>query len=297
MYLGGREEVLGLAPSNIVKVKWSPNGQSVVYQSTDEGDQDSDIYTYDTELERLPRPLTFEGENRDPVFSPDGTQVAFASRREGTDAFDLFVKTLDDDAPARSIITLAGDQIPTQWPFDTLIVFESGSPADLWMLNLSDPDNPSAKVYLSLEADLRAIVVSRDGTLAAYHSNESGSVAVYIRSFPDHAERTPVSQRGGWYPLWSPDSSTIYYWTPPSFAGVTLWAARIQRDPTQLVRRDSLFTGNYNLGASDLHPDGDRLVIQQFSASSVQSAGEVVEPERFIVVTNWFEELRQRMGN
>jgi len=38
-------------------------------------------------------------------------------------------------------------------------------------------------------------------------------------------------------------------------------------------------------------------VIQQFSASSVQSAGEVAEPERFIVVVNWFEELRQRMGN
>ncbi len=207
------------------------------------------------------------------------------------------MRTLGDDAGAKLLITLAGDQTPTQWPSDTLIVFESGSPSDLWMLNLSDPDSPSAEVYLSLGVDLHGIVVSRDGTLAAYHSNESGSVAVYIRSFPVAGERTPVSQRGGWYPLWSPNGSTIYYWTPPSFAGVTLWAARIQRDPTQLVRRDSLFTGNYNLGASDLHPDGDRLVIQQFSASSVQSAGEVVEPERFIVVTNWFEELRERMGN
>ncbi len=298
VYLDGREEVLGLAPSNIVKVKWSRDGQSVVYQSTDEGDQDSDIYTYDTELERLPRPLTFEGENRDPVFSPDGTQVAFASRREGTDGLDLFVKTLDDDVAARPIITLAGDQIPTQWPSDTLIVFESGNPSDLWMLNLSDPDNPVAAEYLPSEANLGGIMVSPDGDLAAYVSNESGPYEVYIRSFPDPGEQTPVSQGGGWYPLWSPDGNTVYYSAPPASGGVTFWAARIQRDPTPVVfRRDPLFTGNYNRGASDLHPDGDRLVIQQFSASSGQSAGDVAEPERFLVVVNWFEELLEKMGN
>ena len=273
--------------------------------------QDANIYTYDTELETLARPLTFEGENRDPVFSPDGTQVAFASRREGTDGFDLFVKTLDDDAPARSIITLAGDQIPTQWPSDTLIVFESGTPSDLWMLNLSDPDSPSAEVYLSSDTDLYHIVLSPDGTLAAYGSNERGTFEVYIRSFPEPGERTPVSEGGGGWPLWDPEGNTVYY-SELGPAGTTFWAARIQRDPTPVVlRRDSLFTGNYNRGASDLHPDGDRLVIQQFrqpslfameagdlfSGSSVQSAGEVAEPERFIVVVNWFEELRQRMGN
>jgi len=244
VYLDGREEVIPLAPSDIVKVKWSPDGESIVYQSTDEGDQDN-IYTYDTELETLVRPLTFEGENRDPVFSPDGTQVAFASRREGTDAFDLYVKTLDDDAPARSIITLAGDQIPTQWPSDTLIVFESGSPADLWMLNLADPDSPRAEVYLEQEWDFEHIMVSPDGDLAAYVSNESGSDEVYIRSFPDLGERTPVSLGGGWYPLWSPDGNTVYYSAPPTVTSVTFWAARIQRDPTPVVfRRDSLFTGN-----------------------------------------------------
>jgi len=297
VYLDGREELVPLAPSDIVKVKWSPDRQSVVYQSTDEGDQDN-IYTYDTELQMLARPLTFEGENRDPVFSPDGSQVAFASQREGTDGLDLFVKTLDDNAPARSMIRLAGDQIPTQWPSDTLIVFESGSPADLWMLNLADPDNPRAEAYLEQEWDFGHIMVSPDGDLAAYVSNESGSDEVYIRSFPEPDGPTLVSQGGGWYPLWSPDGSTIFYSAPPGVTTVTFWAARIQRDPTPVVlRRDTLFAGNYNRGASDLHPDGDRLVIQQYSASSVESAGEVAERERFIVVVNWFEELRERMGN
>ena len=41
-------------------------------------------------------------------------------------------------------------------------------------------------------------------------------------------------------------------------------AAGIQRNPTPVVlSRDSLFTGNYLRLASDLHPDGDRIVVVQ----------------------------------
>ena len=116
--LDSNEETLVLAPRPMQSVSWSSDGQSVVYSS------ENQIYTYNVVVGTTPRQLTFEGENRDPVFSPDGTQVAFASRREGTDDFDLFVKTLDDDSPPRSIITLEADQFMMQWPSDTLIVFD-----------------------------------------------------------------------------------------------------------------------------------------------------------------------------
>ena len=150
-----------------------------------------------------------------------------------------------------SLITLAGDEWPTQWPSDTLIVFEQGpNPSDLWMLDLSDPDSPRAEVYLPSEADLDDIVVSRDGTLAAFGSNESGRDEVYIRSFPEPGERTPVSEGGGQYPFWSPDGNTVYYWTPPGPGGLTFMAARIQREPTPVVlSRVSLFAGSYGLRA------------------------------------------------
>ena len=196
--LEGNVETLPLTPRNLGEVAWSPDGQSVVYESTAEGDNDPNIYIYNVELGTTPTQLTFEGSNVSPVFSPDGTRVVFASTREGTDGFDLFVKTLGDDAPARPLISLAGDEFPTQWSSDTLIVFEQGpNPTDLWMLDLSDPDSPRAEVYLPLEADLDDVVVSRDGTLAAYGSNESGRDEVYIRSFPEPGERTPESQGGG----------------------------------------------------------------------------------------------------
>ena len=92
---------------------------------------------------------------------------------------------------------------------------------------------------------------------------------VHIGLLP--GERTVVSQGGGDVPFWSPDGNTLYYW-----------------------RNDGAGEGR---PASDLHPDGDRIIVAQDAGVSATPDGAASEPERFIVVTNWFEELRQRMGN
>ena len=247
-----------------------------------------------------PRQLTFEGANNRAVYSPDGTRVAFSSQREGTIGSDVFVKDLNDDSPPRSIITLEANQGVMQWPSDTLIVFERGAGGgDLWMVNLSDPDSARAEPYLTAEADLRRIAVSPDGSLAAYRSDESGQDEIYIRSFPDPGERTLVSQGGGTVPFWSPDGNTLYYATG---FGQPFMAARLQRDPVPVVlSTDTLFTrvgaGTEAFPGSALHPDGDRFIFAQSATTTTLPEDGAAEPLRFLVVTDWFEELRQRIGN
>ncbi len=107
-----------------------------------------------------------------------------------------------------------------------------------------------------------------------------------------------MSEGGGDFPRWSPDGNTVYYWTPLAGAGDdTFIAARLQRDPTPMVlSRDSLFTGRYFRPASDLHPAGNRVIVGRMPSATAQD-GAASAPERFIVVTNWFEELRERVGN
>ena len=298
--LQGNEEAAPLDPRLFFASRWSPDGESVAYHGTEPGSvgissTESDIYTYNVALRTAPRRLTFEGVNRYTVWSPDGTRIAFASIREGTDASDLFVKTVNDDSPPQMLVTLPGAQYPTQWPSEDVVVCRSGAPSDLWMVDLSS-DGAVASPYLESEAPLYDLMVSPDGDLAAYTSLESGTEEVYVRSFPVARQPEIVSQGGGLFPLWSPDGNTIYYWTLGGASAIkSLIATTIERGPPFAVTsRDTVLTGVYRSLDSDLHPDGDRLVISQNVGAS--GAGTTAD-QRVLIVTNFFEELRERAPN
>ncbi len=123
-----------------------------------------------------------------------------------------------------------------------------------------------------------------------------------MRSFPEPGARERVSRGGGQYPFWSPDGNTIYYWTVSplgSGTSLSLMGARVQRGPPFVVSAtDSILQGSYLPGNWALHPDGDRIVVTQdlTSASPEAQTDGTASPERFLVVVNWFEELRQAMG-
>jgi serine/threonine-protein kinase len=295
MDLSGDTEALGLAPRQIgaLSVGWSPDGVSIVFES------EGQIYTYNTVLNTTPRQLTFDGINASPVFSPDGTRVGFSSARDGTDGFDLFVKNLNDDAPPRPIITLDANQFMMGWPADTLIVFErsEGGVGDLWMADISAPGDPKARSYLTSEADLQRITVSPDGTLAAYRSDESGQEALYVRSFPAPGEGTMVYAGDGAGLSWSPDGGVLHAFTGSNGPVISI---RLQRDPAPVVLGvDTLF--NSPAWASEpavgsvLHPDGDRFIVA--SDPSAASSDEFRQPERLILVMNFFEELQRLVPN
>ena len=109
-----------------------------------------------------------------------------------------------------------------------------------------------------------------------------------------------MSQGGAMGSAWSPDGNTVYYLREESVNVYTVMAAHIQRDPVPVVlSTDSLFTKRRASSggvASDLHPDGDRFIwVRNVGSADPDEGGS--EPERFILVNNWFEELRQRMGD
>ena len=288
VYLADSTEVLSLTPQRFGGPRWSPDGNSIAYFGDDTGTRQ--VFTYDIESETTPRQLTFVGENRYPVWSPDGSRLAFTSRREGTEEWDLFVRTVNDDAPEERILTLPGTQWVRSWPEDDLAVFENGpNPSSFWTFAPSGGENPTA--YLDLDEDLEDVVVSPAGGWAAYQSDETGMEEVYVRSFQNPRQQVSVSQGGGQFPRWSADGKTLYYWQRVDATVDTLFAASVETEPTFTVRsREVALVGEFvSPEAWDLHPDGDRIIV-------LLPAEEAAEGQ-LILVQNFVEELKERVPN
>jgi Tol biopolymer transport system component len=107
----------------------------------------------------------------------------------------------------------------------------------------------------------------------------------------------------GCCPSWAPDGNTLYFArgaAPGAQRGV-LQAARIRRGPVPVVLSvDSLFTSADGTpppypGSASIHPDGDRWLMRR-EMGPVGGDAEAEAPERPILVRNWFEELRERVG-
>ncbi len=288
--LDGSSTVLDLPPRRMFGPRWAPDGRQVVFGATAPGEPDSDldIYLYDVELENAPRRLTNTGQNFDPFVSPDGRRVVFTSTREGTQAGDLFLRNLDDDAPPRMLLSLPEGQWVTDWPSDDVILLESADPSGLHMIRLVG-DSAEVTPYYTPQARVFDLVVSPDGTLAAYTSDESGQREVYVRAFPQPRAETIVSEGGGGWPQWSPDGGTLYY---RSLDGNVAMAAEVAREPTfRVVNRRVLFDearGRYG----HLHPDGDRFIATR-TVGQPGGGAENATPLQHVVIHSFFTELHR----
>jgi dipeptidyl aminopeptidase/acylaminoacyl peptidase len=266
----------------------SPDGGRIVF-SYNPGLVPSDVWIQDL-TRRTFTPLTTDGSNIRPVWTPDGSRVTFSSMKSGS--FDIYSKLADGSAEAEPLLIREQDQFPSSWSVDGNILafternFESGT--DIWILH-RDGETPEPFLVTAFNEDVPAF--SPDGRWLAYQSDESGRYEVYAQPFPGPGRRWPISTNGGREPVWSSKESELFYRN-----GDSLMVVAIETDPvfTPGVPR-FLFEWRFRpaafqVGARayDVTPDGRRFVMLR---------AEQEELAELNVVLNWFEQLKAKVGN
>ena len=272
----------------------SPDGERLA-TSVLRGD-DWDVWVYDIERQVATR-LTFgPGYDADPVWSPDGRWIAFASDREGEMA--MYRKRSDGTGEAEVLIEpgRAGFPAPLSWSPDGRRIVLSTPPegqttgSDIWFLSVEDGE---IEPYLTTPFAERDACFSPDGRWLAYTSNESGTLEVYVRSL-EGSGRWQITDGGGAQPLWSPVGDELFYRSREGLMGVEVQtggeefrAGRPQRLFGEIFGGPmGVSVPGYIFFDYDVSRDGQRFVVFP-RAGTDESPG-----ARVHIVTGWFEELR-----
>ena len=178
----GREEALMAPPAPYESPRVSPDGRYVAVEVRDP--DNSDVMVYDLQRD-TPTRLTFDpGQDRHPLWSPDGQRVVFGSARAGT--MNIYSRAADGTGPAERLTTSDSIQLPQSWSADgqSLVIMDiSGGQTDLNVISLGAESR--TEELTQTEFNEVYAEVSPDGRWIAYMSDESGQFEVYVRPFPN----------------------------------------------------------------------------------------------------------------
>jgi Tol biopolymer transport system component len=288
----GNVERLELPPGEYRMPRMSPDGTRIAFWTDDV--KQAIVWIYDVSRPAARRPLTFEGNNRFPIWSADGKRVAFQSDREGDLA--IFWQPADGTGNAERLTNpdKGTSHVPESWsPNGDRFLYSvmNGSDASLWTYSLKvKAGTPFGAVHSSIPT---GAVFSPNGRWVAYTSNERGTTTIYVQPFPATGERhqlAPNENSSSHGVIWSPDGKELFYNPrPDGFEAVS-----VTTEPTFAFGNPVAVPRSFQAAAPeqrrvyDITPNGKFL--------GLMPAGETgSRPTQIEVVLNWFEELRARV--
>ena len=289
---GSQLEIMGLdgSPQRRVgpavtqyNVRVSPDGKRLAVDNEDLASANVDIWIWDLEREIRTR-LTFdEAVDRNPIWSPDGSQIAYFSIR--SNGKGLYVKATDGTGEARQILTTEGRLFPTSWSPDGKYItgFEmKAGTTDIWVVRADGSTEPEN--FLAGHLGEWDPAFSPDGRWLAFSSDETGREEVYVTPFPGPGGKWQVSTNEGDRPRWSADGMHIYYLDNDDHLNVAEVDGSGAAFNVGKVRQ--LFELNPSRPGCiyDLFGDGERMVVNHRLGMDQMT--------RLVLVQNWPEELK-----
>ncbi|MFT5234142.1 MAG: Tol biopolymer transport system component, partial [Candidatus Krumholzibacteriia bacterium] len=200
------------------------------------------------------------GNDAFPVWSPDGTMIAYRNDRSGS--IDLFVIPTDGSEPGRPVLTSPLHEYAASWSHDgTEIVYTREEPdghAETWVVPVDGSADPRKLVDVPFST--WSAVVSPDGKWVAYTSDSAGEDNVFVAPFLGQGKPVRISRGEGDLAHWSSDGNTLYYVSDDTIMSVTY----VSNDkfevsaPQELTQLEESFFGSLTLS-----PESERFLVSR----------------------------------
>lgn len=298
----GKRKPSGRNPKIIRNLTYPPTAARGLTIITDAGN--TDIWIWDISHQTQTR-LTFDkAEDSTSVWTPDGKRIVFSSTR-GETLYSFYWRSAYG----------VGEVEPLGAKPDRLLYPRSFSPDGKFLatseFSLTPPGADIGIMSMEGDRDMSFLLkggleprISPDGRYMAYQSDESGTDNIYAHPFPDVNEgKWQVSNNGGNSPLRSPDGWELFYRN-----GDATMAVEVETGPAFRHGNPGILSrGTYSSSVSavkvtswDISHDGKRfLMIKPPAASESESStaeqAAAAGQRKIVVVTNWFEELKERV--
>ncbi len=264
----------------------SPDEKFVASEITDEGSSKVDIWIYNLQRGIKTR-FTFDSTDQSAsVWSPDGSQIAFAHEKENG-GIDIVVKNSNGTGKEKILYESEYESFPFSWSSDgrfiAFMIDEPNYGNDIWIL----PLDTTKEAYPFLNTPFQELLpmFSPDGRWLAYFANESGKMEVYVTAFPQAGSKWQVSINTGVAPRWSADGKELFF---VNDINNMLSVAEVDGTGSsfEVGKVTELFKLNTTQGTGfDVFKDGQRFLTNQL--------GETKNESPVILVQNWPAELEE----
>ncbi|HYM13462.1 MAG TPA: protein kinase, partial [Bryobacterales bacterium] len=271
-------------PGEYTDVNLSPDDRRVTASRRDPQAGAVDIWLFELARGGVSSRFTFgPGGAAVPVWSPDGSRIAFFSSRDGP--YNLYQKLANGAGSDEPLLKSSNNKLPMDWSRDgRYLLYREEDPKtkqDLWILPLEGGGKPFP--FLRTASVESFGQFSPDGRWIAYASDESGKQEIYVRpssgTEAGAGGKWLISSNGGGVPRWRRDGKELFYLAPDNklmAVEVKAEAAALQPGMPQPLfqTRATGFTFRYAVTA-----DGRRFLVI--------SEGEQATSAPATVVLNW----------
>jgi len=280
---------LALPPRQYRFPRFSPDGTKIAFSIGSGRGADDEVWVYELAGGGLTR-VTFSGGNFCPIWSSDGSRLAYVSARATNEG--IYARSADGRGAEEWLYGDFTARLPSDWSKDGKTLLFTHPTNQVWSAKLKGPG--ASPVPSGTDADQKMIepsayggVFSPDNRFIAYAAAISGSPAeIFVQAADGSPAKWQLTTDGGAMPAWA--RNEVFSVHSPS----EIRATEVQTDPVfKAGKTEALFKGPFELRTAplrnyDVSPDGKRFVFVQGGAD--------LGSREVDVVLNWAQELGGR---